>query len=148
MDEELKSVRSRLRNLRPAYLQRATVRRQRGVGAWGNMLLIVLLILCAVVGIKLWPMYIESFKIDAALESMKNDPGLQSMSKTEVRESFLKRLDIDNVDAVTPRNSKNTLKIEKDGAKVRISVDYIDERVLFGNLFLVAKFQKQMTEPE
>ena len=118
-------------------------RRQRGMTFW--MLLFVLGVLGFVfyVSLKLFPIYLESFKIDRAIESVSRDPGVGDQSQTAVADSLVKRFDIDDVRRITERNFKIYVDIDKKGRRVRITVEYRAEAHLVGNIYLVADFKKR-----
>ncbi|MDH3414601.1 MAG: DUF4845 domain-containing protein [Gammaproteobacteria bacterium] len=118
-------------------------RRQRGMTFW--MLLFVLGVIGFVfyVSLKLFPIYLESFKIDRAIESVSRDPGVGDQSQTAIADSLVKRFDIDDVRRITERNFKNYVDIDKKGRRVRITVEYRAEAHLVGNIYLVADFKKR-----
>lgn len=117
----------------------------------GGMTVLGMLMLAAVIGfvglivMKLVPMYLESFKVDQALESMSKDSGLVSSTKQDIRAKFIRRMDIEDVDRFTERNIRDYMTIEKTGNSVSIVIEYQGRTELFGNLSLVADFYKQAT---
>lgn len=118
-------------------------RRQRGMTFW--MLLFVLGVLgfAFFISLKLFPMYLESFKIDRAIENVTKDPGVGDQSRTAIASSLIKRLDIDDVRRITERNFSQYVDIDKKGRRVRITVEYRAEAHLVGNVSLVADFKKR-----
>lgn len=118
-------------------------RRQQGMTFW--MLLFVLSVLgfAFFVTLKLFPMYLESFKIDRAIESVAKDPGVGDWAKTDIKDRLVKRFDIDDVTRITERNFHQYVDINKKGRRVRITVDYRAEAHMVGNLYLVADFRKR-----
>lgn len=119
-------------------------RRQQGITAMGLILWLVVLGVGAVLALRLFPMYMESFKIETAMRSVIGDPALQSQSNREIIEALLRRFDIDDVRSIDSRNYREHLKIEKKRDQVSIMVTYRAEAPLFGNLSLVADFRKQI----
>ncbi|MGF1613746.1 MAG: DUF4845 domain-containing protein [Gammaproteobacteria bacterium] len=119
-------------------------RRQQGITAMGLILWLVVLGVGAVLALRLFPMYMESFKIETAMRSVIGDPALQSQSNREIIEALLRRFDIDDVRSIDSRNYREHLKIEKKRDQVSIMVTYRAEAPLFGNLGLVADFRKQI----
>ena len=118
-------------------------RRQRGMTFW--MLLFVLGVLgfAFYVTLKLFPIYLESFKIDRIIESVTREPGIGDQSRTAIVDTLVKRFDIDDVRRITERNFKNYVDIDKKGRRVRITVEYRAEAHLAGNIYLVANFKKR-----
>ena len=70
------------------------------------------------------------------------DADIAKRTKNQIAEALIKRLDIDNVKAVTYKNYKERVVVKKKGKKVTIDVVYREETPLFGNLSLVAAFEK------
>ncbi|MFZ0254640.1 MAG: DUF4845 domain-containing protein [Gammaproteobacteria bacterium] len=117
--------------------------RQQGITAIGLILWLIVLGGGALLTLRLFPIYMESFKIDTAMQSVVEDPALEEKSNREIVEALLRRFDIDDVQRIDSRNYKNHVKIEKKRGKVAIMVTYRAEAPLFGNLRLVADFRKQ-----
>ena len=117
----------------------------------GGMTVLGMLMLAAVIGfvglivMKLVPLYMESFKVDQALESLSQDPSLVNSTKQDIRMKFVRRMDIEDVDRFTQHNIRNYMTIEKTGNSVSVVIEYEGRAELFGNLALVADFYKQIT---
>lgn len=117
--------------------------RQQGITAIGLILWLVLLGLGALLALRLFPVYMESFKIDTAMQSVIEDSALVKKSNREIIEALLRRFEIDDVQRITSRNYRDHVKVEKKLDKVAILVSYRAEARLFRNLSLVADFHKQ-----
>jgi len=117
--------------------------RQQGITTIGFILWLIVLGLGALLTLRLFPLYMESFKIDTAMQSVIEDPALEKKSNREIIEALLRRFDVDDVQRIDSRNYKNHIKIEKKRDKVAIMVTYRAEAPLFRNLSLVADFHKQ-----
>ena len=120
-------------------------RRQRGLSFLGLIALVGILGFATVIGLKLVPIYMDSWKIDGAMNAVINDPQINDWSRQEVINSMLKRLDIDSVDAVNYSNYKESLTVTKKGNSTSISVYYRVETPLIGNLSIVAEFDKNVS---
>lgn len=120
-------------------------KRQRGLSFLGLIALVGILGFAAVIGLKLIPIYLDSWKIDGVMNAVIKEPGIHEQSTQEVINSMLKRLDIDAVDAVNYRNWKDSLTVTKRKNNVTISVFYRVETPLIGNLLLVAEFDKKVS---
>ncbi len=118
-------------------------RRQRGMTFWSLLFVLVVLGFVFLVSLKLFPIYLESFKINHAIESVTKDPGVGDRSKADIRDTLIKRFDIDDVRRITERNFSQYVDIDKKGQRVRISVEYRAETHLAGNIYLVADFKKR-----
>lgn len=117
--------------------------RQRGMTFWMLLFVLVVLGIAFLVALKLFPVYLESFKIDQVIESVTQDPGIGDRSRKEIVDTLVKRFDIDDVRRITESNLKNYVDVEKTGRRVKITVEYRAEVHLVGNLSLVADFTKR-----
>ncbi len=104
--------------------------RQRGATFIGMLVIAALVIFVAVIGIKLTPSYIEYWSVKKILAAMAQDPALQGMSPREVRASFDRRADIDDVNSV----KGNDLDISREDGKPVVGVAYSVKVHLFGNV--------------
>lgn len=119
--------------------------RQRGLSLWMVMVLAAILGTAGVAGLKLFPIYMESFKIDSAMKAMVQQPTITDMSKAEIRSAILKRFDIDTVETINYGNIKELLKIEKKGKRVTLSTEYQAVTPVMGNVHFLVKFEKKMS---
>lgn len=120
-------------------------KKQRGLSFLGLVVLVGVLGFCAVIGLKLIPIYMESWKINGIMEAVISEPGINDQSRQEVIESMLKRLDIDAVDAVNYSNWRDKLTVAKRKNNVTINVRYEITTPLLGNLSLLAVFDKSVS---
>ena len=121
------------------------ITRQRGLSFLGLIVLVGILGFAAVIGLKLVPIYMDSWKIDGVMESVIKEPDIAQQSRQEVIELMLKRLDINAVDAVNYSNYKERLTVSKRKNSTSINVNYRIETLLIGNLSLVAEFDKTVS---
>ncbi len=120
-------------------------KRQRGISFLGLIAIAGILGFSVVIGLKLIPIYMDSWKIDTVMKAVISEGGINQQSRKEVIESMLKRLDIDAVEAVNYRNYKESLTIAKRKNKTTINIFYRVETPLIGNLTLVAEFDKSVS---
>ena len=116
---------------------------QDGMTILGMLVLLMLIGFAALVVMKLVPMYLESFKVDQALESMSKDSGLIQSTRSDIQKKFLRRMEVEDVDRFTQNNIKDYMTVEKKAGLVKIAIKYQGKASLFGNLSLVADFDKQ-----
>ncbi len=119
--------------------------KQRGLGFLGLIVLVGVLGFTAVIGLKLFPVYMDSWKIDSVMNAVISEPGINDQSRQEVIESMLKRLDIDAVDSLNYKNYGDRLSIVKRKNSVTINVNYEITTPLLGNLSLLAQFDKTVS---
>lgn len=86
---------------------------QRGMTMWGMAMVIALIVFFTLLGLKLFPPYMDNFKINTALQNVGKQPGAGSMSQEEIMEALRKRLEIENVDGTV--DLRRALKIEARG---------------------------------
>ena len=116
--------------------------RQHGIGMLGMISLLVLIGFLATIGLKLFPVYLESFKVDAALKGVLEDPNVAERSKAEIYEAIARRFDIDDVKSVSYNDIRQKVKIKRENQKVTLTLDYERAQPLFYNLTILAKFNK------
>ncbi len=116
--------------------------RQRGMTFLGWVFTLGLIGSVALLVMKLFPMYMESFKVDAALESLVEEPNIAHQSRSQIYAGFVRRMDIEDVKRFNERNVRSYVTIEKTGPNVTITVEYQAKADLFRELSLVADFVK------
>jgi hypothetical protein len=120
-------------------------KRQRGISFLSLIAIVGMLGFAAVLGLKLIPIYMDSWKIDGVMEAVISETDIDEQSRQEVISSLLKRLDINAADAVNYTNYKESLTVIKRKKKVTINIFYRVETPLIGNLTLVAEFDKSVS---
>lgn len=116
--------------------------RQRGASVWMVILVVGILGFGAVFGLKLIPIYIESFKIDKAMKSVMENNDVVNMSKRAIITAFVTRIDIDSVTRITEANFREFGTITKKAGKVTMDLDYEATEPLVSNIFLTVVFSK------
>lgn len=116
--------------------------KQRGISFSGLLVTLVVAGFIGLIGLKLFPVYMESFKIDAALKGVIEDPQVAERSKKEIYDTLIKRLDIDDVESIRFDDIKKKVKIQRAKGKVTITATYERRAPLFHNLTLLANFNK------
>jgi hypothetical protein len=110
--------------------------RQRGVTLSGLLTWAVIIILAAIGGMKIIPVYIQDAEINSILSSIVNDPDMQGAPSKSMRESFSKRAMMNNINIVTA----NDIEIVKDERGLSLSVSYEVKIPLTGNATLLLEF--------
>jgi hypothetical protein len=119
--------------------------KQRGIGFLGLIVLAGVLGFTAVIGLKLFPVYMDSWKIDSIMDAVINEPGINDQSRREITEMMIKRLDIDAVESLNYSNAGQRMSIVKRKNNVTINVNYEITTPLLGNLSLLAAFDKSVS---
>jgi hypothetical protein len=110
--------------------------KQKGLGFAGVLTVLVAIILAAIIGMRVVPAYIEFFTIKKAIASMTQSGELRNASVADVRRSFDRRTQIDDISAIKATD----LEITKEGGEVVIGFAYEKRIPLFKNISLVIDF--------
>lgn len=111
--------------------------KQRGVALSGLLLWSFVLFFVAIIGMKLVPVYREYAAIKTNLIAIANDPVLQNGTKAEIRTSFNKRAQIDDISVV---NGGDIEIDKKKGGPAVLSIIYSVKTPLFANISLYLDF--------
>ena len=90
-----------------------SMRRQRGITAWGVMFVVAIVVFVAIVGTKLAPHYFEYLTVKSVMEAVRKDPETISGGRIPVLKSIESRLYINEVDDVSAKEF--TFKREDEG---------------------------------
>jgi len=117
-------------------ISNSNIKKQKGATFLGMAIIAGILIFAAIIGMKMAPAYIEFMSVKKVLRAMNQD-SLSSMSKKEIKDSYVRRASIDDISSVTP----DDLVIEKDesGSTV-VSVQYRVIKPLVGNVSVILDF--------
>ncbi len=103
----------------------------------------MILALCGfvlIIVVKLFPVYLESFKVNSALQGLTSDSRVEGASDAKVKELILKKLQVDDVDHLTNKD----IQIVKQGAKRQVSIDYERRVSMMGNVDAVVAFDNSV----
>ena len=114
--------------------------KQRGMGIFGLMYILITLGIFGYIGLKMFPMYLENIKIKQAVDKVVLMPSADKKPKKELVTAIVKRLDIDGVSRIKERNWQDTITITQKKGKVTITAAYQASLPLFLNLSVVADF--------
>ncbi len=113
-----------------------TKHKQRGVTLSGLLIWLVILILLGIFALKVIPPYIENAEISNIFKTIANDPEMQAASLKDIRESYEKRAQINNISIV----EAGDIEISKDASGISISASYPVKLPLIGNATLLLEF--------
>ncbi len=121
--------------------------RQRGASVLAITFVLVVLGFFGYLGLKLFPVYSESFRIDASMKSLVENEDLNGMPKREIAQALVRRLQVNSIDFINSRNYPSYVDIVEQGnGTVTVTVSYQRETPLFANLTLVADFNKRVED--
>lgn len=113
--------------------------KQAGASLIGWLIILVLIGFIALVGIRLTPVYMESFTVKSVVESLSQGEELSANNKAEVMSSLMKRLDVNDVESVKREN----VKMETVSGGLEVTVEYERRFPIVGNLDGIAAFRSQ-----
>jgi uncharacterized protein DUF4845 len=111
---------------------------QRGMTMWGLLFVLGVLAFVLFIGFKLFPPYLEDFKVKAALDSLARQPDFSSMSRGDMAGALDKRFDIDDITGV---NLSKDLTVETQGRLKRVRIRYEKVVPIVANISLLLEFE-------
>jgi hypothetical protein len=114
-----------------------TLKKQRGLSMIGMIVICVVIIAVALLGIKVFPDYMEYRAVLGSVKAVAMEPATRSASVAQIRASYDKRSSIDNVTAVKGVD----LDITKEGNDVILSFSYSKRIPLYGPVSLMIDFE-------
>jgi hypothetical protein len=120
---------------------------QRGFTLIGFLVVCVLVGFAALVVMRLFPLYNESFKVRAALEAIASQPDIAQKTAHEIRTLVMRNFEVSDVDRFTYAMLKNVLSVKRDpsGRQRVVRMAYEAPGPLFGNLDVVLKIDESIT---
>jgi len=120
---------------------------QRGFTLIGFFVACVLVGFTALVVMKLFPLYNESFKVRAALEAISRQPEIAQKTAQEIRTLVMRNFEVSGVDRFSEATLKNVLSVKRDpsGRQRLVRMAYEAPGPLFGNLDAVLKIDESIT---
>lgn len=113
--------------------------RQKGMTLIGWVITLIIIGFVALIALRLVPVYMNSFTVGSIVDGLASDAGLSSRDRGELRRAFQKRLNINDVDVVSPK----MLQFEDVAGGVRLVVEYEHRVGVIGNVDVVASFRKE-----
>jgi len=110
--------------------------RQQGMTFIGVVIVLGLIAFFVLIALKLIPLYLENFKIVSSLQSLKSEAELGSKSAPEIMTLLSRRLDINEVRRLTPKD----IEIKAGSGRARVRIKYEARESFIGNVDIVAKF--------
>jgi len=110
------------------------------------MVILGLIAFFALLILKLFPVYMEKFKVDAAMEYVANQPGAADKKSNEISRGIARNLDVNGVNRITESNFKDYGKVTRDKQKNKVlTMKYEIRATLFGDLDIVLNYDKTVT---
>lgn len=111
---------------------------QKGMTLWSTTFVLGVLAIAVFLILKLFPVYMQDFKVRKALQGIAAQPGAGALSKPEIVEALYKRFMVDDIEHVRPEQH---LTIEQSGRKKVYRLNYEAVVPLFHNVSALIEFQ-------
>jgi predicted membrane protein len=119
------------------------INRQNGMTMLSWLVVLGILVFFILIGIKMIPTYLENHSIKQVLTNMENDREVRSMSKGEMKKSFIKRLKINSVYDF----DRDSIKFKKEKFGTRMDVSYEVRKPVAGNVEILMSFSNSALIP-
>ncbi len=113
------------------------IREQKGLSLSSLLVWSTIITLVAIFGIKLAPAYIEHAAIKKNLTAIVKETNLQDADPSQIRLSFSKRAQIDNIKAISGQD----IKINRENGRIVLSAKYTTKMPLISNISLHIDFE-------
>lgn len=115
----------------------SAMKNQQGFNTVAFLLWMMAIIMAIIMGMRVIPAYMEHATIQKALNSMTSEPDINNKTSKEIRQSFNKFVQIDDIESVSGRD----LEIKKVQGNIIIEVAYSVKTPLFANISLLLEFE-------
>lgn len=110
--------------------------RQRGASMFGVLFVIVVLCFVAFAATRAVPMYVEYYKVQMAMEKLRNQPESKTESSTELKRRLFRWMHLDDIKSVTPKD----IYVEREPGWLVMRVAYERREKFAGPYDLVGDF--------
>ena len=115
------------------------IQKQRGMSLIGFVIVLSMVIFVSFLGMKIGPLYMEYYSVVSALNGVASERGSANLSPYDLRVKVLNRLYVSYSENVKEKHIKVTR-----GNGVHLRVAYEVREPLFGNLDVIARFDKSV----
>jgi len=109
---------------------------QQGITFIGIVFILLLIGFVTFTVLKLFPAYMQNFNVASSLKGMEAEKSREYLGAAEVRDSVLRRFDINEVEQA----GKDDISITRDGKTYLIDVDYEVVILYISNVSLLISF--------
>lgn len=118
-------------------MYRMTIQKQKGISLSSLLIWSLILVLGAIFGMKLVPAYIEHAAIKKHLTAIVQDNNLQNADPNQIRLTFNKRAQVDNIKTISGQD----IKINRENGRTILSTKYTTKIPLASNVSLSIDFE-------
>lgn len=116
---------------------------QDGLTLLGFIMVVALICFFILLGLKLFPLYNESFAVTQSLKSVASQPEAETLSENDIQKYFLRSAYINGLDRFKEDNIDDYLVANKVGEEPRTMTMYYEGRKnLFRNLDIVLVYDR------
>ena len=120
-------------------------RKQGGLTFIGLLFLLIIGAFVVLIGLKVTPIYIESFQVDTALENIVSQPDAEKLTKSQIYDKFLRHMEVNEIRRFSEKDLQQMMKIKREGNTLTINMKYETERPLISNLAIIAYWDKEFS---
>lgn len=110
-----------------------------GMTLWSMAFVLVLIAFLSLTVIRLFPIYLNHFKVMTHLKEMAANPETDAMSKTEIKDALAKRFQVDGVEYVDLKEDLEIIVEGRDQQKTFL-LNYEARVPFYSNLSVVGEF--------
>lgn len=114
-----------------------SLKRQRGMGWFGLVLVLGTVAFFAIIAIKVGPLYMNEGTVSRVVKSVANDPAMGGADPQSIRRTLEAKWDIDYINHIDDKD----VKIKRSDKGRVLSYDYEARINLFYNVFVVVHFK-------
>lgn len=125
---------------RRSRIRQSPAARQAGITTAGFILLVAFIALFAFAALRLTPVYLNYMKIVGVVDGVFNEFDAQNPTRTALRGSIARRIDIESVGVITARDV--TVTVVDGGFEVAVVYDHTTPFI--GNVSFIVHFDKSV----
>lgn len=115
----------------------SSLKRQRGMGWFGMLLVFGAIAFVAVVAIKVGPLYLNHMTVVRVVKNVADDAEMGGANVQQIRAALQRRWDIDYIEQIEAKD----IKVKRSSRGRMLSYDYEARVSLFYNIYVVVHFQ-------
>lgn len=117
-----------------------SLKKQRGITFITLTLLLSALVFIVYIGLKIGPIYANSFTVESALKSLVED-GLFDRTPAGIFDKLQRRFEVNGIDFI----QRDNISVSTVGGTMVIEINYVEQRPVIGNLEVLATFNKSIS---
>lgn len=118
-------------------------RKQQGMTLIGWVIVIAIVGIFATAALKIFPIYLEHYKINAILKGLTAEVGTDKATRAEIRDYLIKRFDVESISSIKYRD----VEVKTQGSNWAVRVNYDSRTSFIGNLDFIVTMDKTVKVP-